>query len=195
VPAPRTGPEAFSLLEGVSCLSPSFCMAVGDHDASDTRTLAESWNGTKWSVLATPSPGGATASDYFLGVSCTSPSACMAIGNYDPTVSTLFPLSESWNGKRWSVAATPHAVDALYAVSCAAPSACTAVGRTTSSKTAIESWDGSRWTLAANPHKRNASSELFGVSCPAVTTCTAVGYYFRTGTGSRTLAEMGKAAG
>ena len=46
-----------------------------------------------------------------------------------------------------------------------------------------------------NPHKRNASSELFGVSCPAVTTCTAVGYYFRTGTGGRTLAEVGKAAG
>jgi hypothetical protein len=46
-----------SVLEGVSCWSASGCIAVGDRNEF-TGTLAESWNGSTWSLLKAPSPRG-----------------------------------------------------------------------------------------------------------------------------------------
>jgi hypothetical protein len=43
-------------------------------------TLAEAWNGSKWTIEATPDPLGVPYS-YLWGVSCsTSPTACTAAG-------------------------------------------------------------------------------------------------------------------
>ncbi len=44
-------------LNGVSCTSPSSCMAVGEFTGiGNEMTLAEAWNGTSWSVVKTPRP-------------------------------------------------------------------------------------------------------------------------------------------
>ena len=68
-------------LAAVSCPSQTACTAVGDYYNADGAqvALAEAWRGGSWAVQPTPDPAGAGAS-VLLGVSCTSPSACMAVG-------------------------------------------------------------------------------------------------------------------
>ena len=56
-------PALNSMLDAISCASPTACMAVGNSDrgigktgyATHERALAEWWNGTKWRRLPTPS--------------------------------------------------------------------------------------------------------------------------------------------
>jgi hypothetical protein len=58
-------------LDGVSCASSSFCEAVGYDDTSSDSVLAETWNGTSWTVQSTPTP--ANDGEVSLNaVSCTS---------------------------------------------------------------------------------------------------------------------------
>lgn len=68
-------------------------------------TLAEAWNGTSWSLLRTPSPG--SFADELRGVSCTSSSSCMAVGDFTGT-GNEHTLAEAWNGTHWSLVPTPH---------------------------------------------------------------------------------------
>jgi len=66
-----------------------------------------------------------------LGVSCTSPHRCVAVGYFisDPAAGTL---AESWNGTSWAIQATPQPasdIDAsLASVSCTSAGGCTAAG-------------------------------------------------------------------
>ena len=72
-----------SILEQVSCSTPSDCSAIGIYSKNlgTFSTLAEAWNGTVWAIQPTPNPSGAV--DTFLtGLSCTSRHACTAVGNY-----------------------------------------------------------------------------------------------------------------
>jgi hypothetical protein len=66
----------------VSCTSPTACTAVGFYGTSGgvSRTLVESWNGTSWSRLSSPSTG--THDNVFYGVACNAPSSCKAVGYY-----------------------------------------------------------------------------------------------------------------
>jgi hypothetical protein len=95
-------------LSGVSCPGPAACMAVGsgvDQTGESGFTVGESWNGTSWSLLKTPSPG--ATSNELRGVSCTSQARCMAVG--DTTgFGNQHTLAEAWNGTRWSVVPTPR---------------------------------------------------------------------------------------
>jgi hypothetical protein len=107
---------------GVTCLSSSWCVAVGEIDIPGT-PIIENWNGTSWSV--TPSP---TVSDRngLLSVSCKSTSTCEAIGNQ-----AAGPLAEGWNGTTWKLQSTPAVPGQLYAVRCTSnPFVCEAVGYT-----------------------------------------------------------------
>jgi hypothetical protein len=61
-----------------------------------TGTVAESWNGTRWSVQATPNPPTA-GETFFEGVSCTSATTCTAAGYYDSTGRVL-TLAERHSG-------------------------------------------------------------------------------------------------
>src|SRR6185437_15400201 len=67
-----------SSLQAVACSGPSNCMAVGWETTSKTAPetpLAESWNGSAWTVL--PAPAGLTVID---GVACPTASLCLAVG-------------------------------------------------------------------------------------------------------------------
>jgi hypothetical protein len=58
---PSPSPEPVNQLDGVSCALATACMAVGDDYASGgpatASTLIESFDGTSWSVVPSPSPG------------------------------------------------------------------------------------------------------------------------------------------
>jgi hypothetical protein len=172
-------------LSGVSCTAASACTAVGDSsDSSNVEvTLAEAWNGTAWSIQTTPTPSGATSSQ-FSGVSCTAASACNAVGSYDDSSGVGVTLVEVWNGTSWSIQTTPNTSGAtssgLSGVSCNAASACTAVGAyaLTSGEpfTLAEAWNGTSWSIQTTPNPSSApGSSLSGVSCTAASACTAVG--------------------
>ena len=102
--------KGFVNLADVSCLSSTSCFAVGYYATSllstaplDLKTLVERWNGSTWTIQ--PSPG-ATGQAYnaLLGVSCTSVSACTAVGSFTNTLlGSPSPLAERWNGTEWSV--------------------------------------------------------------------------------------------
>jgi hypothetical protein len=104
-PSPRL-PGGGAELNSVSCTSSTSCMAVGETQVFHVpggylipHPFAESWNGSKWSMVATPALTNSGAS--LNGVSCTSTSSCMAVGNEGT-------LAEAWNGTAWSVVKTPR---------------------------------------------------------------------------------------
>jgi hypothetical protein len=87
------GAEA-SVLHGVSCVSETACIAVGDYiSEKENLTLAEDWNGTKWSLQETPNPE-TTTFNALLGVSCVEAALCTAVG-YSDSGSNI-PLAERY---------------------------------------------------------------------------------------------------
>ena len=86
---PNRSRAIVSSLYGVSCTTPTACMAVGDfvngassHSSRLAETFAEVWNGTTWTILATPNPADGTDINSLDSVSCTSPTSCGAVGHY-----------------------------------------------------------------------------------------------------------------
>jgi len=135
-PTPNPAGSTASELNGVSCTSATSCTAVGYYSASSglAETLAERWNGTAWTVQATPNPSSAQGNYSALyGVSCASATSCTAAGDYDNSATGItVTLAEHWNGTAWALQATPnpHAAETsrLEGVSCTSASACTAAG-------------------------------------------------------------------
>ena len=159
------------------CTSASAFIAVGqriDRTGAEA-TLAERWNGTAWSVLKMPNPPG-TRGITLAGVSCTSPSFCMAVGN-TVTATDNPPPTEMWNGSTWSIQPTPDVSGAQFnGVSCTAPTACTLVG--SSGSALAERWNGTSWSVQQVPAPPNGVHRLLhDVSCVTPGGCTAVGGY------------------
>ncbi len=178
-----------SKLRSVSCTSATICVAVGSYYTKTTggiperMTLAERWNGTEWSIQSTPNPVGAKYSEVRLqSVSCTSSSACTAVGSYYSKETEGIPeglttLAERWNGTEWAIQSTPTLTGAkqseLQGVSCASTEACVAVGgaTVTAGKVGLsERWNGKEWSST----EIAAVADLEGVSCTTSEACTAV---------------------
>jgi hypothetical protein len=90
---PSPAGQRYAPLHGVSCAAANDCIAVGNFNNPDVApgSYAEHWDGTTWTIQAVPSPTQAIGSQ-LLGVSCTSASACTAVGmsyNNDNTADTL----------------------------------------------------------------------------------------------------------
>ena len=206
----RTGTG--NALFGVSCAAPRACMAVGASGLASggasalpswgasrlsidsLQTLAELWNGTRWSVL--PSPNRGTTGDNFDSVSCVSADACVAVGAFGSGSTGGGTLAESWDGARWSLLPSPNPIgagDAFRGVSCASADACMAVGLAGPSdngpfSTLAEFWNGSRWSVVPSPNGPGFTW-LWGVSCAATDACNAAGLYFAKAGPPRTLIE------
>jgi hypothetical protein len=176
---------------GVSCLGSAFCAAVGSYDGGD-RTLTELWNGSSWSVTASPSPGGDP--DELFGVSCFDADSCMAVGwYYNTSIEDYDTLALYWDGSSWSMTTTPSpsVQSVLYGVSCTALNSCMAVGYddgVSGFVTLVESWNGSVWSVVSSPNVGPYNSVLQSVSCLNSVTCMAVGWYDGS-SGSETLVE------
>ncbi len=219
-----SGSDSAELL-GVSCTGPAWCMATGA--ATNTSTtfgfaIAEQWNGTAWSLAPTPaSPGDA---DGLIGVSCTTPTNCMAVGASaenlipaalphleSPVPSASGPgafgfgapglqanarsnaddphaplssevLAEQWNGSAWTVspALAPAGTTApeFLAVSCAGSGFCMATGIDVGTLLSpfAEEWSGGSWTQTSLPPSPSGDSSILeGISCISPTSCTSVG--------------------
>ena len=116
-------------LTSVSCASAGSCLALGRF--SPNSVLAEGWNGTSWTQVATPATDGSTLD----GVSCPlGTTICWAVGM---SFTTPGPRIMKWNGSSWANVAVPVKAGStaswLNAVTCSTATACVAGGSYVSS--------------------------------------------------------------
>lgn len=181
---------AGSELLGVSCGSGGDCLAVGDRTVGGhTRTLAEHWNGSAWSVTPAAGIPGATQS-VLEGVDCRSAHWCMAVG-YSARGGTEKPLAERWTGTHWSVLRTPDPSPSwprhhLHGISCPTTRFCLAAGDfgtetlspsfTSTFDAWVARWNGSVWRVAhVISAARGTTKSFSGVSCASTRACLMVG--------------------
>ena len=81
IASPNQGTSS-NALSGVSCTSSTSCVAVGFsfNTPSTYQTLVETWNGSTWSIVASPNQG--TDSNLLIGVACSSSTSCTGVGAY-----------------------------------------------------------------------------------------------------------------
>jgi hypothetical protein len=174
-----------SPLYGVSCTTATACMAVGGYTSSgDTYPYADEYASGKWTVRSMVNPTGETDTIAF-GVSCTSSSACTAVGREEGTTSGEF--AERWNGTSWALQSPVNrSGGSLNSVSCAKSTECVAVGDYVEGTTVVplaERWNGTSWAQQTTPDPKGSGwTELRSVSCTSSTACTAVGFTETSGT-------------
>jgi hypothetical protein len=177
-------PTTETYLTSISCVSSSFCMATGyyyDSVSASWIALAERWDGSEWSVKTVAKPAGSTRT-WFFGVSCTSSSACTAIG--DKEGAERQPMAQRWNGTEWSLQTTPTIKSFQSAVDIVCPSstACTAIaygldGGSVDIPIALR-WSGSEWTKQSLPLPAGALNSIpNSLSCVVSRGCMMVGQY------------------
>jgi hypothetical protein len=176
-----------SILTATAAITPSDIWAVGFINLAPDpqKLLAEHWNGSSWSVVATPNPPGAGGSQ-FHGVAAAASNDVWAVGqtvSSDANGSPMWnPLIEHWNGKTWSVvtAASPAGGAVLNAVTVISPNNVWAVGSPGGGNggSLIEHWDGTRWSIVAAPFTSNRGA-LLSVSGTSANDVWAVGRSFR----------------
>ncbi len=171
-------------LGGVACISTTSCTAVGGALSLNpgTTAVADRWNGSTWSTIATVDQTGAVLSE-LTGIACPAEANCIAVGKYGAQNDQ--PLAEHWDGSTWSLQQTRSPAGSFTAgfagVACPSPSRCLAVGRYASDYTEhfqplAEIWNGSTWSLqTARKPTGVVTSALNAVSCPSTTVCFAVG--------------------
>jgi len=132
------GKMALSGLSDVSCVSRSFCVAVGNQNVTQgvdfsAPPFVEIFHAGHWAI----STAGIQTWTSLYGVSCVTAASCTAVGRsvpgHEPNFLKVHPFIEGWNGSRWAVEPTPHVSrgSELQGVSCVLGIGCTAVG-----------WDG-----------------------------------------------------
>lgn len=190
VNSPNQPAAVDSGLTGVSCTSASNCFAVGHYNTELlTQTYVERWDGSKWSIVASPNRAGGAQSE-LSGVVCRTTASCFAVGSGGGT------LIERWNGSTWSLITSPNPAGAtassLTAVSCPTATRCYAAGdffKGSSPTRLVETWNGTSWSIVSTPAPAGTiRSSLSGVACSTTTNCFAVGEY-RLGPSRRPLIE------
>lgn len=155
------GPQPYSGLFGVSCVSATECVAVGGYPQSGATVppIVTTTDGTDWSNATSDN---AAASDYLLGVTCLSgTTTCYAVG-YSGTIVTTTDLTD------WSTM-TSGTTETLTGISCLSTSYCVATGQGGT----IDVLSGGTWTTTTTTI--GASAWLYGVTCLAADDCFATG--------------------
>ena len=213
-------PNGDAILKGVVALSASNVWAVGYTFASGSsnasnasnassvgnggsgggggsaqQTLIEHWNGSSWSVIASPSPS--SFGDVLNSVSAVSASNLWAVGFQQTSSGAPQTLIERWNGSAWSVVSSPSPSsigDSLNGVAAVTGSSVWAVGFRQNSRfsqrTLIEYWNGTQWSVVASPNVGPGNNQLYGVAALSLTRVWAVGTTVQQNGPPQTLAEQ-----
>jgi hypothetical protein len=141
-----------NLLAAVTALSPTDVWVVGFDDCG---TLTEHWDGSAWTVVA--SPNATPRTNNLFGVAAVSTNDVWAVGNMSSDTTAARPLTEHWNGHKWSTVTSPTFAGGgvLSGVASLSPDNVWAVGDFTDSQnlpnTLIEQWNGNNWSVVASP--------------------------------------------
>jgi len=192
-------------LNAISCISATFCVAVGGRTTGsedNTSPLVATWNGSRWSETVPPAPASTIQDEELTSVSCASTRLCFAVGAYylvgNGAVTDL-DLTEGfvdrWNGTKWTASykTTPgpkdHQTGFLDEVSCRPSASCVLVGSTYQSIYAVPNvgadvqtyrpvalrWNGAKWAASTVPISSGQHGALTAVSCWSLSRCMAVG--------------------
>jgi hypothetical protein len=201
-------------LNAIRCMSAASCLAVGAYGSlTGTFVLLNEvlrWNGTRWSQVGVPSPGGhanAGAFSDLMGLACTSRTNCWGVGTFGNffTPATFIDQALHWNGRNWSQVAVPEpdgdaqgAMQDLVFAACRSATDCWAVGNYVSphGKTItlnqMQHWDGGVWSLVSTPEPGGTAagdaSVLSAVRCLTSANCWAVGAAHTSGKSDRNQA-------
>ncbi|HLG92314.1 MAG TPA: Ig-like domain-containing protein, partial [Acidimicrobiales bacterium] len=205
VPSPNATTTSTNELTAVSADAPNDVWAVGYYNAGTAsspvyQTLAEHYNGTSWSLSATPDVS-TTQSETLTGVAAVSASDVWAVGSYysSGTPSTTRTLLMQWNGTAWALvpdAQSPDpgsAANVLNGAAAASASDVWAVGYQASSgpdQTLAANYNGLSWSPVATPNaSATGANVLNAVAAASASDVWAVGYA-SNGTVDQTLVEQ-----
>jgi hypothetical protein len=173
-------------------------MAVGEYSnyAGEALSLAESWNGTAWSVKSTPNSREGTYGNRLEGISCVSSAYCVAVGADYPPVAKRQTFAEKWTTSAgWTLLApiSPAEGGNLTGVSCTSETSCIAIGYQFDKEETVlalaEHWNNTAWSSQTMPNAKGAEyTEPSGISCPTAKACLASGAAYISGKWT-TLAE------
>ncbi len=151
----------------VSCVSASFCVAIGTGSSRQHRGLrianyAVFWNGTRWGRPVPLYSGYGIGRSYTRveSVSCTSTTFCMVVG----------AGSRVWNGSRWRI--YPHdltGTDGQADVGCASSRFCI-----DAHDNIANYWTGSAWQSRSTDLPGGVGF-IFSIACVSRTFCVAAG--------------------
>jgi hypothetical protein len=193
-PASASGSGAApSYLNQVKAISATDAWAAGAYPAGGgSQTLMLHWNGTKWSRVATPNPGGASENNVVTGVGASSATNVWGVGYYNTKTTDGEPFSMHLNGSAWSQVTVPnpsplHEVS-LTGVGTLSPTSAWAVGSYTAVAASGQAtlslalrWNGTKWTQVKTPSPGGGGADEGVTSLNAVSDRTsgdawAVGY-------------------
>jgi hypothetical protein len=163
----------------VAVVSASNVWAVGwQANRGIAQTLIEHWNGTQWSVVASPSP--ASGVNELFGVAVVTATNIWAVGfiaNNTPSGPVQKTLIEHWNGTSWSVVKSPSPASppVLNAVAVVSATNVWAVGNSGFNQTLIEHWNGTSWSIVKSPSPASGD-DLRGVAAVSASNVWATGY-------------------
>jgi hypothetical protein len=167
VPIPSADARSdFAEVTSVSAASAADVWAVGYYAAkSGNRTMTMHWNGSRWSVVASPDP--LPGDNRLSSVQTVSATSAWAVGHFCARhCNRLVPPDRTlilhWNGVRWNrVASNPTPVtDGLTGVTSSSARSAWASGshcvrqcssRSPGYRPLILHWNGVRWSRAATP--------------------------------------------
>ncbi len=174
---PNPAASTQSELNGVSCLSTKFCVAVGDGGTSSGKEypIAETYSNGKWAIDKLPS---APATSWLTSVSCSSIEFCLALGESGGDGTAAVPLIEKYTSGAWSLVklASGTTGQDWASVSCVKGSVCLIVGSVgLKGSIAYQYRVGSLLKLHP-PALTGEIGELDATSCTSAVDCLAAGY-------------------
>lgn len=196
IASPSPDPQGNDLL-GVVALSANDAWAVGTaaNNKGLYQTLTEHWDGTSWSVVASPN---VMKNGVFWAVAAIpSSSNVWAVGTYGKAKSGLArTLTAQWNGTGWIRVGSPN-VDkqntTFFGVASVSATSAWGVGlsydNSGNNKALTEHWNGSSWKVVSSPNVEGDSILTGVTTVPASNMLWAVGVSYAPTGGSQTVTE------
>jgi hypothetical protein len=153
-PIPKFGGE----LNAVVALASNNVWAVGQMNSTSTAgnfpiaiPLIEHWNGTAWSIVASPNPDPVLGTQ-LLGVTAVSANNIFAVGTEDTV--------EHWNGMKWSTVSSPafSPGGTLNGISVGSSTDVWAVGANSNGTPQVLHFNGQSWSQVSIPVPLGAPS-------------------------------------
>jgi hypothetical protein len=168
-PLPNVGLNENSLL-GVSELPNGHAWAVGYYVNAgyQQQTLIESYDGSAWSVVASPSPG--ARQNILYGVTALADNDVWAVGTQKDANDAFHTLTMHWNGSAWSVIPAVEvgtSGNQFYAVANAGGTVYATgqqSGSAFPSQILVERWTGKAWSVVSTPTNATASPLPLGLT-------------------------------